>query len=347
MAHLPAADPGHPQPQPYAHPPRHPHPGPAPHLPEHDPADPVENAVIARLAGNWARRATVKRDEPDLDELFEPARPDYPEHLLPFHDHPAYLALDEEQRARLLAWAWVAFNKNVMDNEQRVVNPGFELIARDAFGTGLSETSVLAATQAMVDEQYHTLMHLNASAVTRRRRGWHLPEAELPLARKARRHAERLSGAGHRWQRELTTLAFATVSELSINAYLGLIADDPRVQPVNRVTATLHNRDEYCHSSISAEVAKEVCAGLDTERRAYFLDAVGDGMRAFGANDFTTWRRVVRLVGVAGGEQMMRDVEQDQGRTMLVQDYSALHRLCTDLGALDEIDFDWGGVTLR
>ncbi|RKT19036.1 para-aminobenzoate N-oxygenase AurF [Streptomyces sp. 1114.5] len=329
-----------------AHPPS-PHPSPAPQLPEHDPDDPVENAVIARLAGNWARRASVKRAEPDLDDLFEPDRPDYPEHLLPFHDHPAYLALDGGQRARLLAWAWVAFNKNVMDNEQRVVNPGFELIARDAFGTGLSETSVLAATQAMVDEQYHTLMHLNASAVTRRRRGWQLPESALPVARKARRHAERLAEAGQPWQRELTTLAFATVSELSINAYLNLIAEDPEVQPVNRATATMHNRDEYCHSAISKEVAKEVCAGLDAERRAYFLDAVGDGMRAFGANDFTTWRRVVRLVGVADGERMMRDVEQDQGRTMLVQDYSALYALCTELGALEEIDFDWGGVTLR
>ncbi len=317
------------------------------HLPAFDRNDPVENAVITRLAGNWARRASVKRGEPDLDDLFELDRPDYPEHLLPFRDHPAYLALDDEKRRKLLSWAWVAFNKNVMDNEQRVVNPGFELIFRNAFDTGLGESSITAAAQAMVDEQYHTLMHLNASSVTRRRRGWRMHENDLPVAKKARRHEARRAEAEHRWQRELTTLAFTTVSEMSINAYLNLIADDPDVQPVNRVTADLHNRDEYCHSSISKEVAKAVYARLDAPRKEYFLDALSDGLRAFGANDFTTWRRVIELVGVEGGEQMMRDVEHDAERSMLVQDYSGLYNLCAEMEAIDDIRFDWSSVTVR
>jgi hypothetical protein len=318
-----------------------------PALPAHDPGDPVENAVISRLAGNWTRRASVKKAEPDLDDLFEPHRPDYPEHLLPFRDHPTYLALDEPVRRKLLAWAWVAFNKNVMDNEQRVVNPGFTLIASGAFDTGLGEAAVQAVTQAMVDEQYHTLMHLNASAVTRRRRGWHLPETALPLAKKARRHEERLAAADHLWQRHLTTLAFTTVSEMSINAYLDLMAQDDEVQPVNRVTAELHNRDEYCHSSISKEMAKAVHARLDPERRAYFVEAFGDGLAAFGAHDFTTWRRIVRLLDIEGGEAMMRDVENEPGRSLLVQDYSGLHGLCAELGVLDEVSFDWQSVTVR
>lgn len=50
-----------------------------PGLPSFDPADEAENAVISRLAGNWHRRSTVKRDEPDLDELFDAGRADYPE----------------------------------------------------------------------------------------------------------------------------------------------------------------------------------------------------------------------------------------------------------------------------
>ncbi|GAA2591347.1 diiron oxygenase [Streptomyces axinellae] len=319
----------------------------APELPGHNPDDPVENAVISRLAANWTRRASVKKTEPDLDDLFEPHRPDYPEHLLPFRDHPTYLALDEPVRRKLFAWAWVAFNKNVMDNEQRVVNPGFALFASGAFEGGLNETSAQAVTQAMVDEQYHTLMHLNASAVTRRRRGWHLPESALPLAKKARRHEERLAAADHLWQRQLTTLAFTTVSEMSINAYLDLMAQDENVQPVNRVTAELHNRDEYCHSSISKEIAKAVHARLDPERAAYFVEALGDGLAAFGANDFTTWRRIIRLLGVEGGEAMMRDVEAEPGRTLLVQDYSGLHRLCTEMGVLEQVTFDWQSVTVR
>jgi hypothetical protein len=317
------------------------------HLPQHDPTEPIENAVINRLVGNWHRRAMVKRDEPDLDDLFEVDRPDYPQHLLPFHDHPAYLALDDDRKQLLLGWAWVAFNKNVMDNEQRVVNPGFLLIGRHAFDTGMAEAAAVAATQAMVDEQYHTLMHLNASSVMRRRRGWHMPEHTLPVAKKARRHEERLAATSVPWQRDLTTLAFTTVSELSINAYLNLIADDPDVQPVNRVTATMHNRDEHCHSSVTSEVAEAVHARLNAEQRTYFLDAMSDGLNAFGANDFTTWRRVIELVGVDGGEAMLRDVEHEASRTMLVQDYSGLYGLCEAMGALDDIQFDWGSVTVR
>ncbi|MEK8144731.1 diiron oxygenase [Streptomyces sp. M10(2022)] len=93
-------------------------------LPEHDPDNAVENAILSRLAGNWNRRATVKRPEESLDDVFERDRPDFPVALLPFRDHPTYLALDDETRARILAWGWVAFNKNIMDIEQHVVNPG-------------------------------------------------------------------------------------------------------------------------------------------------------------------------------------------------------------------------------
>jgi hypothetical protein len=319
----------------------------APALPEHDPTDPVENAVIDRLAGNWGRRAMVKRAEPDLDDLFEPDRPDYPEHLLPFVDHPAYRSVDDATRQHLLTWAWIAFNKNVIDNEQRVVNPGFTLLARDAFGVGLGEAATVAAIQAMVDEQYHTLMHYNTNVVTRRRRGRRLPEAALPLARKARRHEQRLAECGAEWERDLTTLAFTTVSEMSINAYLNLVADDPGVQPMNRVTATMHNRDEYCHSSLSKAVATEVHRRLDPVRQRYFVDALGDGLTAFGGTDFSTWRRIVELVGIPDGERMMRDVEADPGRSLLVQDYSGLHSLCVDLGVLDEVRFDWSAVSVR
>ncbi|RZL84570.1 MAG: hypothetical protein EOP32_03055 [Rhodococcus sp. (in: high G+C Gram-positive bacteria)] len=151
-----------------------------PSLPEYDPADPVESAVVSRLSRNWGQRATVKKPEPDLDALFDVDKQDYPNELLPFADHDRFLAMSDEHRNQLRAWAWIAFNKNVMDIEQYVVNPGFDLVAHDALDTGLGDTFAVAVHQAMVDEQYHTLMHLNASAVTRRRRGWTMPNNALP-----------------------------------------------------------------------------------------------------------------------------------------------------------------------
>lgn len=320
--------------------------GAPPGLPAHDPAHPVESAVISRLSANWYRRAAVKRREPDLDDLFEPDRPDCPESLLPFRDHPTYLALDEDTKARLRAWGWIAFNKNIQDIEQRVVNPGFALMATDAFETGLGESMTIAVTQAMVDEQYHTLMHLNASAVTRRRRGWAMPDAELPLGHKARRHQERLAAAATPALRELDTLAYTTVAEISINAYLDLVADDTEVQPINRVTADLHNRDEYCHSSIAAEIAKAAYTRLGPEHRRVFLAALADGMEAFAANDYTTWHRIVELTGVPGGRRMLQDVAASAARRRLLQDFSGLHRLCQEMEVLDDVPFDWSTVSV-
>ncbi|MFZ2176489.1 MAG: diiron oxygenase, partial [Rhodococcus sp. (in: high G+C Gram-positive bacteria)] len=127
-------------------------------IPAHDPSDPVESAIIRRLSGNWGRRATVRRAEPDLDTLFDLDKHDYPDELLPFADHDTFRRLSQDQQARLRAWAWICFNKNVMDIEQYVVNPGFDLVAHDAFASGLGDTFAIAVHQAMVDEQYHTLM---------------------------------------------------------------------------------------------------------------------------------------------------------------------------------------------
>ena len=93
----------------------------------------AESAIISRLAGNWRRRATVKRDEPDLDALFDPNRPDYPERIVPFRDHPTWHRLPDELRSRLLSWAWIAYNRHTVLAEQRVANPAFALVMEGEF----------------------------------------------------------------------------------------------------------------------------------------------------------------------------------------------------------------------
>lgn len=315
---------------------------PADHLPPYDPTDVTESAVITRLAGNWHRRATVKRDEPDLDALFDPGRPDYPEHILPFAQHPTWQALAEEARSRILSWAWIAYNRHTVTAEQRVANPAFALVMEGEY-PGLGGPDLHAAlAQAMVDEQYHTLMHLNASAVTRRRRGLALPDHVLPLSHTAAVHERLRSQASERWQRSLTTLAFATVSEISINAYLDLLADDPEIQVVNSTTARLHNRDEHCHAAISDELAKVVYEVLPEAQQRYFLAMLIEGLEAFTATDFATWERILDLEEIEGGQEMLREVRTDPARMRLVRDYTGLYTLLDDMDLLEQVDFDWG-----
>lgn len=310
-------------------------------LPEFDPNDPVESAVVSRLALNWGRRATVKKAEPDLDALFDLDKQDYPNELLPFADHDRFLGLPEDQQNQLRAWGWIAFNKNVMDIEQYVVNPGFDLIAHDALDTGLGDTFAVAVHQAMVDEQYHTLMHLNASVVTRRRRGWALPDNALPDVLTLRRQRTAVAEAPGPRQSAISTLAFMTVAEISISSYLDLISENDVIQPVNRATVRLHNRDEYCHASIADDIAGVVYDSLGTEDRRHFLDGLVDAMNAFSRNDFSTWHTIVDVLDLDGGKEMVEDAEHDSGRATLIQDFSGIHKLCKDIGVAESMSFDW------
>ena len=318
-----------------------------PGLPAFDPRDAAESAVISRLAGNWHRRATVKRNEPDIDALFDADRPDYPERIIPFRNHPTWQGLPDELRSRLLSWAWIAYNRHTVLAEQRVANPAFALVMEGEFPGLGGQDMEIALAQAMVDEQYHSLMHISASALTRRKRGFDFADSVLPESHTARTHQQLRGQCSERWQRSLTTLAFATVSEISINAYLDLLADDPDIQVVNSTTARLHNRDEYCHASISDEMAKLVYDVLDGDKQRFFVEMLVAGLEAFVATDYTTWSAILRAENVVGAEAMIADVRAEVSSSRLVRDYTGLHSLVSDMGVLNEIGFDWGVAEVK
>ncbi|MGY0024887.1 AurF N-oxygenase family protein [Streptomyces sp. cg35] len=316
-----------------------------PGFPPYDPTDPVENAVITRLAGNWHRRATVKRQEPRLEDLFDPDRPEYPERIVPFAGHPVWEGLPPEVRSSMLTWAWLAYNRHTIMAEQRIANPAFAYVIEGEFPSLGGPALEASLAQAMVDEQYHTLMHLNASAIARHERGISLPDTVLPAPHIVRRHEELRADCSESWQRKLTTLAFATVSETSISAYLHLLADDPDIQEINSTTVKLHNRDEICHSSITGELAKTVYDFLDKKQRRFFVDTMLTGLEAFVANDYRTWEHILALHGVAGADRMIDEVRHDARRTNLVRDFSGLRGLLSEMDLLGEIDWPWQDET--
>ncbi|MBJ8343164.1 diiron oxygenase [Antrihabitans sp. YC2-6] len=312
----------------------------APALPEHDRSNPVEGAIINGLVRTWPRRATVKKKEPELDDLFDPAKADFPEEMIPFHDHECFLGLNGTQQDRLRAWAWIAYNKNVMDIEQFVVNPGFGLLSRDELDVGFGDKHKVAALQAMVDEEYHTLMHLNASALTRRRRGWQLPDNLLPRSLTVREHDSSIAAASSRREAALVRVAFTTAAETSISGYLALMTDSEAVQSVNRSTVALHRRDELSHSSVAGELVRAVYDTLNHADRRVLITTLGRGIEAFAGNDFTTWRAILDAEEIPGASRIMADVEA-AAASRVVQDCSAIRALCRDLGIEDEVGVEW------
>jgi hypothetical protein len=303
-------------------------------------ADP--GRVIRRLANNWHRRVAVKRDEPDLDKQFDLECPDYPARILPFGSHDAWLSAPDEARSRVLSWAWIAFNRRTITGEQQLANPAFELILESAYpGVGDFATH-RAVGQALVDEQYHMLMHRQASDVTRRRRRLALPDALLPETRTNIAHQRMRAACLDRRERDLTTLAFATVSEVSINAYLGLLAHDPDVQPMNTATVQTHLRDEYCHAEICRVVAKTVYGSLGMNERRFFLSALTAALDAFVSTDFTTWEKILEVEDFPNRGEIIGDIRQGPATRRLLRDYSGVYSLLKEIDALDLVDFDWG-----
>lgn len=308
-------------------------------LPEYDADNAVESAVIRGLVRSWPRRATVRRTEPDLDvptmdDLYDPARTDYPDALLPFAGHPVYENLDDDARARLGAWGWIAYNKNVVDMEQDLVTPAFGLLFRDVFGTGFSDAARAAVVQAMVDEEYHTLMHLNGSALTRRARGWALPDAALPESGTVRAYRAAVTRAASPREAALTTLARATVAETSIGDYLALIADDRSIQPVHQATVALHRRDETAHASVAVEMVTLVHDALDERDRRTLAAELRAGVDAFTATDLRVWQAILHAEAVPGADDMLREVADDPERRRRVENCSAVDRLLDRFGHL-------------
>ncbi|MFC4604453.1 diiron oxygenase [Rhodococcus kronopolitis] len=312
-----------------------------PALPDFDPSDVVDSAVVRGLVRSWPRRATVRRSEPDLDALFEPERADFPESMLPFGEDARYRDLDRGTRKRIRAWGWIAYNKSVVDIEQHVVNPGFQLLFQDGLGTGLGDGMRAAAVQAMVDEQYHTLMHLNASALTRTHRGRSMPDSALPYGLTVRRQREEVLAQADPRSAALTTLAFCTVAETSIGAYLSLLCDDADLQPVNRATVTLHRRDERAHASVAAELTGAVYERLGADDRRTLIGALVTGVDAFTGTDYSTWAAILAAEGVPHAAAMLADAAARPGDHRLMQDCTAIRHLMESLGAAEDVPDTW------
>jgi hypothetical protein len=135
------------------------------------PAESQARALLQRLANNWGRRARVKQPELEGETLFDDSKDDFIPDLLPFQDHPAFLAAPDSMQKQILSCGWLAYNEKTVDIEAKIVAPAcHHIIAGDV--PGLQDgVSKQIAGQTLVDEAYHELLVLKACQVTRERRG--------------------------------------------------------------------------------------------------------------------------------------------------------------------------------
>ena len=111
-----------------------------------------------------------------------------------------------------------------------------------------------------------------------------------------------------------------------------------RFNPMRRLAEAIssHSAD----ASLAAELLKMVFTELGPGDRAQLLAALAAGIEAFTGSDLGTWAAIVDAERVPGGRAMLADVAATPPRRV-VQDCSAIRRLCTELGVADELPVTW------
>ncbi len=301
-------------------------------------------ALVAQLNNGWPRRATVcDMERFRVSGEFDANRPDYPARLVPFYSHYAIERLDEPVKQAILTWGWIGYNRRTVAAEDHVVNPALNYLANEILD-GDDWIYAESIRQTLVDEHYHTLMHLNAIQRTRRERKLEI-DMELPMSVTYRELEKLKRQLVEPWEKQLAGVAFATVAEISVNAFLDILADDETIQPPNSAVAQMHNRDEYAHSKTLGEISKVIFHRLTAKQKAFFVATLPVALRAFVAQDFSMWEAILRQLDVPNAAEVVLDAQQPGSQSALTRDYSGLYRLADELGIVDEIDFDFSAST--
>ncbi|WP_042338005.1 diiron oxygenase [Paraburkholderia ferrariae] len=302
----------------------------------------VNTALIAQLNNAWPRRATVcDMERFRVEGEFDAKRPDYPVALVPFFEHEGIQRLDEPLKRQILSWGWIGYNRRTVAAEDHVVNPALNYLASEILPDD-DWIFTESIRQTLIDEHYHTLMHLNAIQRTRHQRQIDI-DMDLPMSITYLELEKLKQQLVEPWEKQLAAVAFATVAEISVNAFLDILADDETIQPQNSSVAKLHNRDEYAHSKMLGEIGKVVFHRLTPKQKAFFVATLPLALRAFVAQDFSMWEAILRQLKVPNAAGIIRDCQQPGKETALTRDYSGLHRLADELGILGELDFNFDG----
>ena len=296
-------------------------------------AESQARALLQRLANTWGRRARVKQPVLEGGTLFDDSKDDFIPALLPFQDHPAFLAAPDDMRTQILSCGWLAYNEKTVDIEAKIVAPAcHHIIAGDVPGLRDGVSKQIAG-QTLVDEAYHELLVLNACQVTRARRGLGamiLPESQLIVQM---RQAQAQCSAP--WQQILVHLATAIVSEVFISDYLRLLSQAMTIQPFNRLTVEAHRRDELAHGSIFKGLTKCLYGSLSQHERAFFIEVLPQPVQWFANSELEVWQAMLQQIGFRATDTVIRDCRSANEANLARIDYTDLITLAEELGLLE------------
>ncbi|MFC5473495.1 diiron oxygenase [Paraherbaspirillum soli] len=302
----------------------------------------LERNVLNRIAQSWNHRVAVRQERLDLSQYYDASIPDFPIAMVPFWNDPEFACLQQADKLRFLAAAWIAYNEKAIYLEDEIVQPLCSLLLKDVL-PGVSDPQVKQVlAQIQVDEQFHILMCLEICNSARMRHQLHdyvMPEPRVGLKLK-----ELLDTAGTRIEYALMRLAYASVAEMSINAYLNQVATDQTIQPLNRINTDMHRRDESAHSTAFREVVGSIYKSLGDDAKARFKKYLVKALNDYTEPDLSVWISLMSHLQIVGGEAIIGRLEQASRSTRSKRDYTTLLSLFDEIGIKEELDFSFDAV---
>ncbi|MEU3985239.1 diiron oxygenase [Streptomyces sp. NPDC026672] len=287
-----------------------------------------ERDLLVQLTHRWGKRVAVKKDELDLDGHFDPALPDFPEHLVPVLALPGADRLDRDARGHILSAAWISYNAKTTAIEDEIILPACRLMLQDRIPVRRDDVAVDALHQTIIDEHYHILMCRNAVGVTRRRRDLTVRFAPGVWSVVQKRDTARAGLSG--FDRDIVDIAFSLAAETTISGFLSTLATAQEIQPMNRITTDLHRRDESGHAVVFRELCGSLYRNLDGAQQQMFREALVTGLTAFRAADLDPWV----TVAAQGGFEIDTDQLSEWAASLPTpaRDTGPLQLLLDDLG---------------
>ncbi|WP_048697343.1 diiron oxygenase [Erwinia piriflorinigrans] len=278
---------------------------------------------------SWDKTSSVKKPSVSFT-CFEAEKADYPESLVPFHQHPLYQKLDHETKTRILSAAWIWYNEKTEFLEELIVNPACQLIVTKRFFGACSNEVRRLISQIMVDEQYHAYMSIYPSIFTREKRDLEGLYFEYPHVIKRYRDIDNTHN--DEGTKNILLLAFMVVAELSINGYLNLLSKNEDIQPLNKEITYNHQKDEARHSFIVKQVAKDIYINMSEEEKTLFSGFINEALIAFVKAEFLPWKIILEFIGVPFAEELIRFSEEKQNGAPLFRDVRVLQGFINELG---------------
>ncbi len=292
-----------------------------------------ERDVLERIGKSWDSRVAVRKERLDLSEYYKTTLPDFPIAMVPFWNDPDFSSVDQDVKQRLLAVAWIAYNEKAMYLEDEIVLPACNLLLKGRMPGASDPLVKQVLAQVQVDEQFHMLMCLDVCNVARKHHQLHDFVAPVPVL--GDKLNLQLSEAGIASRAQLFRLAYASVAEMSINAYLNQVSKDMTIQPINRINTDMHRRDESVHSIAFHEIVASVYNGLEPPDQARFRHCLADALEIFSSPDIIFWESILDYLKIRNRERIIARLEDIMLGTRLKRDYTTLQSLFRKVGISD------------